>query len=908
MKLLLREDPIRGLPSVVQFTPGLTIAEIFAFVPVRDDRLRPYMRARIGEHVIDRAIWHRVRPKECDFAVIFEIPLHGGGGGRGGGSKTLSAIASIALLGAAFLVGGGGIGLLGIKVGSGFLSSFFAAGQLGARLGAIAIPLTGALAIQGLNHQDVTKPKSPKQIGFASANNDFDPGGPLQRVVGTCQVSPKLVIPPFTSIDRDDQTVVAVFALDGHHQWEKIKLGDVEIEDAFDVEYETRDGVVGDDPLTFVTNTPIEEAVQIALSEWKVVPDNDNPGEIKIQGTENQASPIFHRVETKRDVDGFRMEFLFPSGLSFHNENHPYGSVYLWVRFREFGGDWIDLPAMLLVANEPSRAVRAQFWIKWVNAIPDTAGNDWPRPGVGDGLKHTRGWGHVASFDYMPGSEDFLTPTGDSGFEQWEYDDQVVTLYLLTSQYPKGRYQFEVKRSWPIKYSDFDNTLHAIFSSDGIITDQFWSAYNDSGKVIPYNPTTQTDSMVLTSIQSLYEESPIDQSQDPIALLAIRAKNRAVDRVTAEASGLVPIWNGTIWMGPNKSSNPAAHYRDVLMGSRNAVPVPSSLIDQAGLQDWYEWCDTIGKYVGFVAEGKSVIETLQAIALCGFGSPRFGAINGIVIDRPRITGPVGMITQRNASGFSFSKPFPQSPHALRINFIDADDDYAPREITVYDDGYNADGSGGLIQATRFQVVNYEGILHEDEIGARAALDMRWARWRSRLLNFTMDIEHLEFAKGDLVWVETDIIGTWGGRGRIAAVNVSAGHVQSIDLDENYIFADIGTPPLGVKIRVADGTIVGGEVTASLGNSLTFVTPPLTSVGIAEGQLVIMGALSKEARQVLIWEIAPGKDGTASITCVDYAGDHMYDTRVFPAGAVHMAGVLDFSSADNSALLAALEDI
>jgi hypothetical protein len=209
------------------------------------------MRARIGEHVIDRSIWHRVRPKAADVAVVFELQLHGGGR-SGGSSKLLSSIASIALLGASLFTLGGGLGLLGINIGSGFLSSFFAAGQLGAKLGAAAIGIGGALLLQGLNHQDIHRPKQPKQIGFASGNNDFDPGGSLQRVIGTCKVLPKLVVPPFTDIVKDDdgnytddQRVTAVYALDGEHDWGQIKLGDVDIADCFDVEVETRDGVVG---------------------------------------------------------------------------------------------------------------------------------------------------------------------------------------------------------------------------------------------------------------------------------------------------------------------------------------------------------------------------------------------------------------------------------------------------------------------------------------------------------------------------------------------------------------------------------------------------------------------------------------------------------------------------------------
>src|SRR5690606_26795104 len=142
------------------------------------------------------------------------------------------------------------------------------------------------------------------------------------------------------------------------------------------------------------------------------------------------------------------------------------------------------------------------------------------------------------------------------------------------------------------------------------------------------------------------------------------------------------------------------------------------------------------------------------------------------------------------------------------------EDHQIREVIVYAEGYNSDGSGDLTEATEFETISYEGIPTEALALARAAFDMRSARHRSRIVRCEQDVEWLEIRPGDLRLIETDIIGKIGGRGRVKQIVVESGDVTAIVFDElrDFALADSLSADRGVAFRLLDGSVMVHAVT------------------------------------------------------------------------------------------------
>lgn len=902
-------DAITGDPVDVWCPIGSTIAEIVDAIPLPEGRegMRKHYRAWLNEWPVDRGLWHRVRPaawaEEKPISLVIRMPVRGG---RGGGGKLLSIVAAVALISLTAFIGGGGL--------AGVFGSAFQAGTWGARLAAAGASILGALAIQGLMPKPKKESKDP--MSTASASNDFAPFDPLQRVVGRAMVVPQIVVPPFTTLHkavtksnratRYDQSVTVVYGLAGRHQIESITVDGVDAETVSNLEIETREGLSTDAALTFTPDTRIEEARNEQLSSWEIDPDDDS-GAVEIIGTIAQSEPKWHTLETKKDVDAAVVEFVLPSGLIFTAASGTRGpaGVIIRARMRRRGtsawGSYVNLPQLAIRAKEGNDPIRLQLEIRWVDKLPSSAGNQWPTSGAAAGIRDSakvRGW--VASF--LPADGTWTSPLYTSSAKapnaraewEWESDTRII-LYMLKSKYPKGRWQIDLKRSWPINWN-YVNLGNYQYHSDAATTyDYFTPPLPASGSMLPrlnYNPSMFQDTITVSMIQSVFYEYPIAKPKNPMTLIALRRKGAPIGRVSVVATGVCSSWNGTTWVANQATTNPADWFRDVLLGVHNAQPVPSGIVDSATLADWHEENDAAGREIGLVVKGMSVPELLSAIALVGHASPNWGRLYGVVMDRPRATFG-GLISSRNARGFSYEKAFDKTPHALRVTYRDEADDFAVREIMVYFPGYTA------ANATLFEQIEYRGIKSEAEAVARANKDIGWRLYRSTILGCEMDFEHVRIERGSRVLWEMDIVGAVTGRGTIVSLTKNgSSQITSIVIDEPQTLvgsdADLWDVSnlwkvsdlwkvgrFGAAIRRQDGAIVVVECTSgATPYDLTLATPlAMPKAGarelIGEGDLLTCGPLSSVSRDVIIIEIAPAGDFTAAISAVDYAGDEIY---------------------------------
>jgi hypothetical protein len=254
-------DPTRGRRRL-DVAYGMTLAEmaVVALPGVPLERVR----VSIGEHVIDRKVWHRVRPHHGATVIIRAVP----------GDDTLRSILSVAVLVAAVALGQfyaptlAGSLLPATFTGYGATvataSTISLVGSLATAGFAIAgsLLLNALIPVRGLGDQD----KGTDRFAVTGLQNSSNPGGILPSILGQHRYAPVYAAPPYTEIIGTEQYVIAAF-LFGHGglSFTKHRLGDTPIENFDDVQMEVREGYETDAPLTLYPQQVIEEQIAVEL-------------------------------------------------------------------------------------------------------------------------------------------------------------------------------------------------------------------------------------------------------------------------------------------------------------------------------------------------------------------------------------------------------------------------------------------------------------------------------------------------------------------------------------------------------------------------------------------------------------------------------------------------------------------
>ncbi|WP_263418664.1 host specificity factor TipJ family phage tail protein [Terriglobus albidus] len=369
--------------------------------------------------------------------------------------------------------------------------------------------------------------------------------------------------------------------------------------------------------------------------------------------------------------------------------------------------------------------------------------------------------------------------------------------------------------------------------------------------------------------------------------LALRIKandqlNGTINQFSCIVSQPIPVWNpeASAW-DTQVSSNPAWLYRWIMRDCpATKKKVPDSRIDDEFIKAFGAECDAAG--FGF----NSVIDqptTMLALAkdILAAGRGAFNTRDGkysVVRDIDQSTrGQV--FTPRNSWGFKFSRTFTDAVHALRVQFINPEADWAQDERIVYDDGYGdalmvaADPT--LILATNFETLQIRGCTDADQAWRLGRYHLADARLRPTTYTLNVDPEYLVCNRGDRVGYASDVIKVGKAYGRV----LDADYVDPAV--ENPIAAgfsvDVQVTPedgndYGVTIRHSDGSQVTKRVTfTNFGertNYFQLTDGPIA--GIATGDLVIFGVMGSMVLDLQVVKIEPGQELTAVLTLRDDA--------------------------------------
>lgn len=894
---------------------GESILEIVLSVPGLPKMFMTHGVVCINGEVIPRDMWAHVRPKSTSEYVPINVTLHFPlqGPGRGGSGKSVIAlVAAIALLVVtAFIAGPAGLATVAGFEG---LAAPVALGITGAQILAGAVGIAGALAISALtapptvadNTLSGAENADNKEAAGASANV-IDPGGAIPRVLGTRKIYPPLVAEPIVQMIGNDEFVEAVYALNGPHAVSDIRIDGASIDSVDDVEFETREGWDTDTSLSLVTRVGRTAAPNVQLTQHQLATNGLN---LSDQGTPANSLPIFHRIVSHRAPDEMWLQFILPGGIVDANALSSARAIPIRIRIRQAlgPGAWINLPEFHLTSLE-SKQLRKTIYFNWgaQGAIPTP-----PAPAT------SYGW--TVAYLYVPAQT--ATPT-DAG-DQWDADgyfdnggggavylssatagasrvinvdmyENDIDIWLDSSIFPRDVvYEIEVMRGYTYTYASITLSTYKIAS----VVYNFFKYITAGGiNKTGVNQQAVQATLALARFVSVYNVLPVQQTG--FALIAMRARNRNLTRVSCQASGYVRDWGGAAWDTWTTTSIAAPHYHDILAGDQNLDPLDATLIDNTGLVAWRTLSIANNWFCDLIVDDMRTQDVLSTVASTSYARPYQSDYYGVTVDNNRSNdSPIQLFSRINSRGLHWDRAFARIPVGFIVTYRDEDADN-DRAQTIVDQSDPSLSTTGL-----YESISYDGIINVDKVRTRARFDLDQANMRSTFYYLETDLESLVCRRGSLVGLQHDIITSFSGAAHILRKNRSGPNVVSITLDEkatvpssapNAIagistssisevgvsdFRSVTQVPMGIAIRRNDDSVTVHRITNGPGetDTLTFETPILDDASITPfeesnhnfGNEITWGPIGVEYRRMLVQAINPGKDLTAQLTLVDEA--------------------------------------
>ncbi|MBT9370267.1 phage tail protein [Rhizobium sp. CSW-27] len=395
------------------------------------------------------------------------------------------------------------------------------------------------------------------------------------------------------------------------------------------------------------------------------------------------------------------------------------------------------------------------------------------------------------------------------------------------------------------------------------------------------------------ALQTLRPEYPLNIAK-PMALIGLRIKatyqiNGQLDNVNALASRRCLDYDHTTgtWI-ERETSNPASIYRLALQSAANPRPVSDAGLDLGQLEDWHDFCRLKGLKYDRVHEEENaqLRDVLTQIASAGRALPRHDGVRwGVVIDRPQ-TLAVDHINSRNSWQFKASRTYIDPPHAFRVSFQDATNDYKPAERIVPWPGH----SGAI---TKTEALELPGKTDPAEIWREARRRMYEAIYRADVYTCLQDGLVRVATRGDLVMLNTDVLERMQSSARVKSVMGRA-----IELDNDVSMLAGQSYAMRFRVFADESDTIGYSVVRAI------VTQPgqhrlvlLDAVGTqlpAVGDLVQFGPALAESFPVVVTRVEAGRDFTSTFRMVDAAPiiDELTDEEVPPAWTGRVGAEID----------------
>ncbi|WP_243546364.1 TipJ family phage tail tip protein [Pseudodesulfovibrio tunisiensis] len=383
-----------------------------------------------------------------------------------------------------------------------------------------------------------------------------------------------------------------------------------------------------------------------------------------------------------------------------------------------------------------------------------------------------------------------------------------------------------------------------------------------------------------------------------VSELRIKANDQLsgyVDDFNALCSSNLPSWDGAGWGTVAETANPADQMRYLLTTrSGLARPYSETKMDDTTLAEFAEWCDAQGHEFNYICDSETrVWERLTQILSAGRAAVTtdVDGLWGATIDQPgkRIR---QLFTPRNSWGCKIKRGFMELPHALRVSYVDEDDDYKTKEGFVYADGYDENSAVDIVSWDYPGVTNWSAIW---KMGRR-----HFAKLLHRQLSISLstDWEWLAAHRGDLVGVASDVLMNVFGTARIRRLlfnidgeEVLVGREEDIPLDEGdeplipigvqiddtVVFSDPAPARYGMAIRDNSSRLTTYEIVPEYGeeNDVLRFSYVISSKPAPQLEaLCSVSILGEEYDEYLVSAITPGENLTADLTLIPAAMDEI----------------------------------
>ena len=404
------------------------------------------------------------------------------------------------------------------------------------------------------------------------------------------------------------------------------------------------------------------------------------------------------------------------------------------------------------------------------------------------------------------------------------------------------RYIMETQGQYDIRIT----RLTADSTSDRLVNDSYWTAI----RTVTYTAPINFDNISGTAMR----------------IKATDQLNGSVDSFNAVVSSYVNSYDPTTdtWINAI-SSNPADLFRYVLQCPAFAKAVSDDKIDLEKLKEWWVFCDNNNlTYNRIIDYETSIDDVLNDICAAGMATlSKADNVYSVIIDNER---PIikGLITPRNSWDYEGNITYPDLPHGLRIEFRNKDKGYETDERLVFRDGYNESN------ATLYERLQFASCTNADLAYWYGKRYFATATLQPETHSFKMDFENLTFNRGDRITLVNDVILVGVGQGRIKELITSGDSVTGFKIDDEVAIPTANN--FGVRIRNGNGsgyTYHLLETTVGQTDTFTFATPVDVEDAPTLGSLCAFVEDGKEL-DLIITQIQPGKDHTATITAINYA--------------------------------------
>jgi hypothetical protein len=850
--------------DLVQLPAGLTVAEVVERA-VPEAELRETVIVFCNGLIVKD--WNGVRVREGESLLLCAVPQ-----GRGGGKQILGTILTIVVAIVAWYVAPV---LVGAQAGTmAALSGMQAAAAYGIAAG---ITMLGTMAINamipppsissGLNSNSSAADNS---YFITGQSNQARPYGAVLRVYGRYKVFPVLASNPIiTNIGRSSRfQAIYDFGIGGLNFESGFRVGDVDLYE-YGPDVRVHQGTTLPNGPELVTRQAGYDQYQISLQQGEPTVIRSKPNAVAIEATLTFPRGLY-TIDTQGNIQTqhayFKFEVRDVNSSTWYQLSVPniagapgvqiYGVIGNRIEVRlnpAYGGngEWR--------AYDPGTTPQ---WLYSVGARPNgTHDAQNPEPG-GDWIIEWRDpYGAFEPVRYQQRYPGSAPPNWQSSV--WAYFTQV------------GAYYGHDPYLWLDWYIDIYGNQVAPFSV--AISQNFGYQGTFEMRLTRTSPvatdTRTADDAVLTMLKS-FIPGPVLKLSNAHTMIEISVE------ASEQLSGVIQTLNAIVWSdlrmttdGVNFTSgntrNPVWIALDVLTGAANPRPLDVWQID------WPSWlrlatiCDTPRTWnvngvsvtmprftCDIVVDGATTVKTLVDSILTTCRASLMMTTSGkygVLIDEEQSV-PKQVITPLNSWNFGGTRQFMDYPHALRVTFIDPDNNWQKSQILCYADGYNESN------ATRFEDLDTYGITDYPHAWAYGRYMLAQGILRSETFSVTMDVENLACQRGDLVYVAHDVPNVGGYPARVVSANASTGQV--------VVAAALSVAPTGYLVRLSDGTTRSGTV--------TYVPPDLpntflidNAAGIQPDDLMVLGKISRVTQPYLVTRITPAADLTAELTLCKY---------------------------------------